>query len=182
MLALNFKPFPKLETSRCILRRLRISDAPEIFVFRSDKRMLEFIDIPEANSLEDAEAFIEKINRGINANESIMWGIQRKDSAVLSGTICLWNVDREKDMAELGYMLHPDAQGKGLVSEAVHSVIDFGFKKMKLKQVTACVKPSNTRSVQVLLRAGFTFLKEDDKESTYILSPSHTIATGDLSV
>ncbi len=51
MLALNFKPFPKLETSRCILRRLLIKDAPEIFIFRSDKRMLQFIDIPKANSL-----------------------------------------------------------------------------------------------------------------------------------
>ncbi len=116
MLALNFNPFPRLETQRCILGRLEITDAPKVFVFRSDKRMLEYIDIPKANSLKDAENYIEKINHGINTNEWILWGIQPKDIAILAGTICFWNVDRENDSAEIGYVLHPDLQGKGLMT------------------------------------------------------------------
>ncbi len=61
MLALNFNPFPRLETQRCILGRLEITDAPKVFVFRSDKRMLEYIDIPKANSLKDAEDYIKEL-------------------------------------------------------------------------------------------------------------------------
>ena len=45
-----------------MLRKLADSDAPEIFILRSDERILEFIDIAPAIKIEDALAFIQIIN------------------------------------------------------------------------------------------------------------------------
>jgi ribosomal-protein-alanine N-acetyltransferase len=61
----------------------------EIFVHRSDERILKYIDIPKAETIEDARNFIEKINKGIDENEWVYWEITFKNDSQLIGTICL---------------------------------------------------------------------------------------------
>ena len=63
---LNFIPFPTLTTERLILRRMNITDQNEIFFLRSDESVLKFIDIPKAETVDDAIKFIEKINNTLN--------------------------------------------------------------------------------------------------------------------
>ncbi len=157
MQRLNLNPFPVLETERLLLRQLTEDDAQEIFIHRSDKRILEFIDIPIASSIEDALAFIKKINNLIAANESAYWGIQLKGRRQIIGTICLWNVDYKDEKAETGYVLHPDFQGKGFMQESITAVIDFGFHNLDLKKMVAEVHHNNLPSIKLLRRNGFTF-------------------------
>lgn len=157
MQRLNLNPFPVLETERLLLRQLTNDDAQEIFIHRSDKRILEFIDIPVAKSMEDALAFISKINNFIAANESAYWGIQLKDRQEIIGSICLWNVDYEEEKAETGYVLHPDFQGKGYMQESITAVIEFGFQKLNLNKMVAEVHLDNLPSIKLLRRNGFAF-------------------------
>ena len=55
--------FPYLTTERLQLRPLSIDDAQEIYLLRSDEKHNEFIDRPRATSLDDAKAFINKIEK-----------------------------------------------------------------------------------------------------------------------
>jgi [ribosomal protein S5]-alanine N-acetyltransferase len=71
------------------LRQLNMEDEKEIFVHRSDERILKYIDIPKAETIEDARNFIEKINKGIDENEWVYWEITFKNDSQLIGTICL---------------------------------------------------------------------------------------------
>jgi len=71
------------------LRQLNREDEKEIFVHRSDERILKYIDIPKAETIEDARNFIEKINKGIDENEWVYWEITFKNDSQLIGTICL---------------------------------------------------------------------------------------------
>ena len=89
MNTINFTPFPKLATKRLTLRQLNREDEKEIFVHRSDERILKYIDIPKAETIEDARNFIEKINKGIDENEWVYWEITFKNDSQLIGTICL---------------------------------------------------------------------------------------------
>jgi ribosomal-protein-alanine N-acetyltransferase len=89
MNTINFTPFPKLATKRLTLRQLNMEDEKEIFVHRSDERILKYIDIPKAETIEDARNFIEKINKGIDENEWVYWEITFKNDSQLIGTICL---------------------------------------------------------------------------------------------
>jgi len=89
MNTINFTPFPKLATKRLTLRQLNMEDEKEIFVHRSDERILKYIDIPKAETIEDARNFIEKINKGIDENEWVYWEIIFKNDSQLIGTICL---------------------------------------------------------------------------------------------
>lgn len=169
MLDLNFTPFPVLITPQLKLRQLNASDAQEIFIHRSNERILEFIDIPKAKSIEDALAFINKRNKCIAENESIFWGIQFKDQPMLIGTICLWNISKETGKGEIGYVLHPDFQGRGIMQEAVKRVIEYVFGELKLKSIEADVHPENIKSIQLLKRNGFIFEKDSSNLAVFIL-------------
>lgn len=158
----QFVPFPTLHTERLELRQLRPEDAPEIFVHRSDPRMLEFAEIVPARTLEDARQHIQKINAGIADGASVFWGITLKNSPALIGTICLWNISVEKSAAELGYMLHPDFQGKGYMQEALVSVVAYGFEIMQANLMEAFSHPKNGPSIRLLERNGFVCTGEVD--------------------
>jgi len=155
MLKLNFSPFPDLYSERLHLRQLKMSDAAEIFALRSDKRMNEFIDRPLATKMEEAAEFITKINEGIAREEWLYWAIVLKNTDKLIGTICLWNFDMEKAMAEMGYELMPEYQGLGIMSEVAGCLIDFGFNTIELKIMTAVVRTLNYRSINLLEKKGF---------------------------
>ena len=53
------------------------------------------------------------------------------------GTISIWNISREQSKAELGFGLFPGSLGKGIMSEALVKVVEYGFNKMGLKTIEA---------------------------------------------
>ena len=84
-----------------------------------------------------------------------MWAISIKPEEKLVGTICLWHIVKENHRAEIGYIIHHDHQGKGLMHEAVEKVIEYGFHAMKLHSIEANVDPANSASIKLLERNNF---------------------------
>lgn len=155
MLELNFSPFPILITERLILRKVEMSDAPEIFFQRSDENMIQYLDRASAKSIDEAITFIKLITDNESKNESVTWALTLKGDNKLIGTICFWRIVPEHFRAEIGYVLHTIYQGKGLMQEAMESVLQYGFSTMKLHSVEANVNPKNTASINLLERNGF---------------------------
>ena len=166
MLSLNFSPFPELTTGRLRIRQLQAEDANEIFKLRSDERVNRFIGRPDCKSIEEANAFINKINRSISNNESMYWGIALKENNKLVGTICLWNLQPENYRSEIGYELQPEFWGKGIMREAMATVLNYAFETVRLHSIEANTDPDNYQSASVLEKNGF--IKEGHfKESIY---------------
>ena len=146
--------FPNLTTKRLQLRQLLPTDAPEIFILRSDELVNRYLGRSKANSIEDARQFITKIlNSG--RDQSTYWGISFKEEQRLIGTICLWNISKERSSAEIGYELLPDYHGKGLIQEAIEIVIQYGFQNMNLQLLEAVLHPANIKSVKLLEKNKF---------------------------
>ena len=166
MLAINFMPFPVMVTERLLFRQLAPGDASDIYSLRSDETVNKFLTRDQYKTLGEAGAFINKINRGISNNEWIYWGIALKEDNKLVGTICLWHIQPENYRAEIGYELHPDFWGKGIMREAMTTIIEYAFETMKLHTLEADTDPDNFQSVLLLEKNGFT--KEGHfKESVY---------------
>ncbi len=151
----NLSQFLVLTTERLILKRLVLDDAPEILKLRSDERVNKYLDRPKTTTLNEAEDFINKIENSINKNESFYWAISLKDNIKLIGTICLWNIDNENATIEIGYELHPDYQGIGLMQEALLKVVEYAFQILKLKTIVAYPNAANERSVRLLEKNNF---------------------------
>jgi ribosomal-protein-alanine N-acetyltransferase len=160
----DFKKFPVLTTERLILRKLSKKDVNEIFFLRSDERMMTYIGRRKHKLKKESLEFIEMILSQEKKGESITWAITTKDDPALKGTICLWNIRKDHYRAELGYGLHPDLQGKGIMHETVMAVLNYGFNTMHLHSVEAQASPDNKASLRVLDRAGFQkegYFRED---------------------
>jgi [ribosomal protein S5]-alanine N-acetyltransferase len=150
-----FNPFPILQTERLKLRRIEMTDAPEIFNLRRDEKLMQYIDRPLAQSEDDARALIEKIDTAVNRNDGITWGITLKNTNLVVGTLGFWRLDKENYRAEIGYMLHGDLQGRGLMKEALQVMLEYGFTTMKLHSVEANTNPNNKASQALLHHFGF---------------------------
>ena len=57
--------------------------------------------------------------------------------------------------SEIGYDLLPAYWGQGLMAEALHAILAFGFDQMELHSVEAQIDPPNLRSRRLLERLGF---------------------------
>lgn len=152
-----FQPFPEIETDRLLLRKIKVSDVNEVLFLRSNETVNEFIIRPENRKTKnqaDALEFIEMIISEIEENKSISWEITVKNNPKMIGSICLWNFSNNLKTAEVGYSLYPEFQNKGIMSEALKSVIDYGFNELKLDKIEAFTHSKNEPSKKLLEKNG----------------------------
>jgi ribosomal-protein-alanine N-acetyltransferase len=149
--------FQELETNRLQLRRLVETDWEMIRYLRSDKELNQFVKRQSAETKEKALAFIVKTNNGIYDGQLYQWCITMKNSPAMIGNICLWNFSKDRKIAEVGYDLSPEFQGKGIMDEAMKAVLYFGFNQLDLGLIEAFTNKRNDSSKNLLLRNNFTW-------------------------
>ena len=165
MLTVNFNPFHNLETERLILRRVNSNDIKEVLALRSNAETMKYIPRPLLKNDEDALAHIAMIDEKIESNEGINWAITIKGDPRLIGVIGHYRIQNEHYRAEIGYMILPEYNGRGIVTEAVREAVKYGFEVMKLHSIEAVIEPGNLASAKVLEKNGFikeAHLKENE--------------------
>ena len=156
MLSLKFSQLSQLETERLLLKKITNDDAPALFEMRSDREVMRHIDRPLAKTIDDALALIQVLTDGLDANNAVTWGIFLKEQpARLVGTLGFWQIQKEHYRAEIGYLLHPSLQGKGIMREAIIKAMEYAFSVMKLHSVEANVNAENLASRKLLEKLDF---------------------------
>lgn len=155
MLTINFSPFPILETERLILRRVLPSDVKEMFELRSNPETMKYIPRPLVTNYDEALAHIKMMEDKIETNEGINWAITLKGDDKMLGVIGHYRIKPEHYRAEVGYMILPEYHGKGITTEAVQCVVDYGFNTMQLHSIEGVIDPENGASEKVLQKCGF---------------------------
>jgi ribosomal-protein-alanine N-acetyltransferase len=165
MLTPDFSNFPILETERLLLRRITPADAEAIFLLRSNEDVMKYIDKEKAKDISEGFAFVQRIDDAITKNDGINWGISLKENpAQLIGVIGFWRLIKEHYRAEVGYTLSPSHWGRGVMSEALRTCIDYGFGPLKLHSIEAHINPDNAASAAILEKTGFVkeaYFRED---------------------
>lgn len=166
---------PKLQTERLLLRQLKENDNQVILFLRSDEAVNAFVKRPKTNTIEEANNFIDKINKGIDEQNWLFWGITIKDNPELIGTICLWNFSEDKKTAEVGYDLHPKFHKQGIMNEALVNILTYGFKVLNLDTIEAFTHKNNEPSKKLLTKNNFNHIehrKDSDNLDNFIFSIS----------
>ena len=152
---ISVRPFPALRSDRLVLRQIEDGDAGRVFALRSDARWANYLDIPVYETLAEAENYIRKINTGISAGEWILWVITLPDEDRFAGSVCFWNISDDGMTAEIGYDLLPEYQSWGIMAEAVFAVVEYGFRVLRFKTITAFPRRANAKSIAVLENNNF---------------------------
>jgi len=147
--------FESLSTDRLTLRMLQDDDLQAIYALRSDETVGRYIGRPLLQHIDEAYTFTDRIRNGYAAGNIWYWAICTKDSRDMIGTICLWNFSADGQVAEAGYEMLPRYYGNGYMQEALTAVCQYAFHNLKLTAIDAYTHRDNTRSINLLDRAGF---------------------------
>lgn len=153
----DFAAMPRLETSRLALREIdRERDLAALYQLFADERVALATDTGPFTEMADAEEVMAWFAAIFRAHQGLRWAIsQREGDGDLIGT-CGFNVwNRRNNSAEIGYDLRPEYWGRGLATEAVQAIIDWGFDRLALNRIQADVMVGNEASARVLNKLGF---------------------------
>ena len=144
-----------LKTERLYLRPLALSDAKELFAYRSDAETNKYQGwIPK--TLDDAEAFISKTSKQINVPDTwFQYAIIEKHSQKLIGDIGLHFLGPENKQLELGCTLNKNYQNQGYATEALARIIAYAFIDLNKHRIMASIDPANSPSIHLVERLGF---------------------------
>lgn len=154
---LNFVPIPVLYTNRLKLRQLTDTDSKLFFDYMSDKANFPHVTMPIWTDIDQAIQYIQEKNDGIVQKKWYIWAITEKQTDKIMGTISIWNFNYDEKKAELGYGLFPRNRKKGYMTEALNSVIQFGFENVGLQLIEVYTNTENQPSIVLLQRCGFVF-------------------------
>ncbi|MYL32562.1 GNAT family N-acetyltransferase [Pontibacillus yanchengensis] len=147
--------FPRLETERLVLREITKDDAKGIFDCFSNEHVTRYYGQDTLENLEQAEAFVDFFSNSYKENKGIRWGIERKGTKGIIGTIGFNAWSPKHKRAEIGYEIHPEQWRRGYTSEAVLEVIQYGFDVLGLTRIGAVVFIENEASNNLLTKIGF---------------------------
>jgi ribosomal-protein-alanine N-acetyltransferase len=148
---------PDIVTPRLLLRKLSPEDAPAIFEYGSREAVVRNVLFPQHLTIADSEAFLAKIFDQKDVEFGVVWAIVWKETDKLIGTIGLHHINLDNKRVEVGYALHDDYWGKGIVTEALIAVDTAVFAETPINRIEALCVSDHVRSYRVMEKAGMTF-------------------------
>lgn len=149
-------PFPLITTPRLRLREIVIDDAEALFAIHGNRTAMQYFGTETMRSPDEARQLVAVFAswRG-QASPGCRWGMEEHGSTRLIGSCGLFRWRQDWRSCTTGFELHPDAQGRGLMREALQAVFDWGFANMQLNRIEAQVHIDNHPSRKLLASLGF---------------------------
>jgi RimJ/RimL family protein N-acetyltransferase len=86
--------------------------------------------------------------------EAIALFVEERATGHFVGEVILMWTSEASRQGEIGWALHPDAQGKGYATEASRELLRMGFDELGLHRIVAECDPRNDASIRVMERLG----------------------------
>ena len=141
----------RIETDRCILRRITLADYEEMYEsWGKYEEVCRYFPFDPAESVEQYRKMVKHWAENYQSDVYFHWVIEWKENGKLIGTINLGNVDETSLYSDTCYMLSPEYQSRGIMTEVLQSVLRYAFDKIGLNRVQAEVFKGNAASALVL--------------------------------
>lgn len=148
-----------LTTKRLRLRSLRYSDLNDMTEMDMEEDVQKYLYLSVQTSVAKPEkaSLRKKLKESIKSGDQkggAIWVIEDKNSGHFIGLISLELVPAINKMS-LSFRLKPEMWRQGYATEAVRSVVEFAFNKLRLRELSALIHPDNIASQRVIEKAGF---------------------------
>lgn len=148
--------FPTLVTPRLLLREIVDADAPALLAIHGDPVLMRWFGSDPIADLDAAHGLVRAFAswRAL-VNPGTRWGIERLDRPGLIGSVGLFSWNRQWRRCTVGYELAHEAQGQGLMCEALGAVLPWGWTHMQVHRIEALIHPDNLPSIRLVRGLGF---------------------------
>ncbi|NML68929.1 GNAT family N-acetyltransferase [Chryseobacterium sp. RP-3-3] len=160
------------ETERLIIQKISVDDKEFVFELYNRPKFIKYIGNRGVNSISDAENYI--INRFLPQFDRLGFGnylVVTKDKGEKIGAVGIF--EREGlDVADIGFSLLEEYEGKGYAFEAAQMVKSIGMDLFGLTKISAITSKDNFSSQNLIEKLGLSFknyvtLPDDDEELMY---------------
>jgi [ribosomal protein S5]-alanine N-acetyltransferase len=147
--------FELITTDRLMLRKI----TPEVYKYIFENYTAEEVAHFLGVDLSEYTAEKEKSEKGYSTfNRSLLYfQLVDKVSENIIGWCGYHTWYLNHNRAEIGYgLFNDDFKGKGIMTEAIKPIIDYGFNKMNLHRIEAFIGPKNEPSLKLVKKLNFT--------------------------
>ncbi|WP_238439099.1 GNAT family N-acetyltransferase [Frankia nepalensis] len=143
-----------LRTARLVLRPLALSDIDALLAYRGQPETVRYVPFEPGTRAELLTRLRTDLVGAVPTDEgqALKLGVEVAATGELVGDVVLFWHSRQHRAGEIGYLLHPDHQGRGYATEAAAALLTFAFDVLGLHRVVARVDARNTASARVARR------------------------------
>ena len=152
--AAYFASLPELETSRLVLRPLKMRDAGDIYAYASDPDVARYVLWEPHKSVADTRNYIRCVRALYHRGLPASWAVTLRESGQVIGTIGFMWYSGASCSAEVGYSFSREFWNMGIATEALQAVITSAFGSLPLNRLEAQHDIRNAASGRVMEKCG----------------------------
>jgi RimJ/RimL family protein N-acetyltransferase len=150
------KPAYPVETERLLLRPHTDADFDDFLALQSRPDVVRWLpwgvrepdEIREVLEKKKLASAIEREGQGLSLV------VARREEDGLIGEASLEFRSEEHSQGEVGFIIHPDHQGRGFATEAAAAMLELGFEGLGLHRIYGNAEARNAASIGVMERLG----------------------------
>ncbi len=150
------KPPVVIESDRLLIRLVEETDLTHLLVINGDDEVTRYLPYATWQSPADGAAWFKRIEALHATGNGLQFVVLEKSAGNIVATCLLFRYDEQSARAELGYVLGREYWGRGVMHEALTSLITYAFDAYALRRLEAEVNPDNGSSNRLLQKLGFT--------------------------
>lgn len=150
------KPAYPIETERLLLRPYEAADLDDLFAMHSREDVVRYLYWDVRNCDEAAAMLERRQTRAVLEREgdALILAVELKETGGVIGDVLLQWTSEEHRQGEIGFIFHPDFQGRGYASEAAMEMLRIGFDDLELHRVVGRCEAGNMASARLMERLG----------------------------
>jgi RimJ/RimL family protein N-acetyltransferase len=149
-----------IRTARTVLRPFASGDLTDVMAYQHVESVVRYLGWAAMTPAESARYLEERMAMTRLASDTtgvayaVDPGMAASQESRLVGEIILLMDSAPDARLEIGWIFHPDVQGRGYASEAARAVIDLCFTTLRAHRVIAKLDPRNGPSARLTERLG----------------------------
>ncbi len=146
---------PVFATKRLRLRRFEPGDVEGLHACFGDRDAMRYWNFPPCATKAESARWIKILAKTTSRYEFLAWAIADKRSDRCIGMVNYHHRQARNAKLEIGYILAPAQQGRGLMTEALEVLLAYCFEVLAVHRVEALIHPDNAASIRLAERLGF---------------------------
>jgi RimJ/RimL family protein N-acetyltransferase len=145
-----------LRTDRLLLRPFELRDADDVWAYRRLPEVVRHM-LVEARDRDGAAVGVRRMMAETEIGPDggvVTFAVVLPERDTVIGEVSLVVRSAVHRCGEIGYVFHPDHQGKGLASEASNELLRLGFEDLGLRRVYGMCSAQNAASARLMERLG----------------------------
>jgi len=143
-------------TRRLLLRPFTAADVDDAHAYLRLEEVTRYLYWQPRDRAAAVEAVAAKAAQSVigEPGERITLAVVWRETGRVAGEVNLAYLSREHAQGEIGYVLNPAFQGRGIATEAAAQMLRLGFDGLRLHRIVARCDARNVASTRVMQRLG----------------------------